>query len=133
MIKQQLVYIASPYAGEVEKNVAFARAACRYAIEQGYAPIAVHLIYPQLLDDGVQELRKLGLQLGLQVLRVCDEIWICGEQITEGMRGEWKEAKQRQIPVRRVSSEEILPFVWDENVKETCVEALTLTMEGGNV
>ena len=35
MMENKLIYIASPYAGEVEKNVAFAKAACRYAMEQG--------------------------------------------------------------------------------------------------
>ena len=51
MRKSKLIYIASPYAGDIEKNVAFARRACRYAIHQGYIPIAVHLLYPQMLDD----------------------------------------------------------------------------------
>ncbi len=45
--ENKLVYIASPYAGEVEQNLAFARAACRYAMEQGHTPVAVHLLYPQ--------------------------------------------------------------------------------------
>ena len=51
MSNNKLVYIASPYAGDVEQNVRFAKAACRYAIEQGATPIAVHLLYPQLFDS----------------------------------------------------------------------------------
>ena len=64
----KLVYIASPYAGDVEANVAFAKAACRYAIEQGATPVAVHLLYPQLLDDSVPAEREMGLQMGLRGL-----------------------------------------------------------------
>lgn len=35
MEHNKLVYIASPYSGDVERNVAFAKAACRYAMKQG--------------------------------------------------------------------------------------------------
>lgn len=38
MGSNKLVYIASPYAGDVEENVAFAKAACRYAMEQDVTP-----------------------------------------------------------------------------------------------
>ena len=57
MEHNKLVYIASPYSGDVERNVAFAKAACRYAMNQGVTPIASHLLYPQMLDDGVPEER----------------------------------------------------------------------------
>lgn len=40
MEHNKLVYIASPYSGDVERNVAFAKAACRYAMNQGVTPIA---------------------------------------------------------------------------------------------
>ena len=74
MRESKLIYIASPYAGDIEKNVAFARRACRYAIHQGYIPIAVHLLYPQMLDDSDPAERELGLRLGQQLLRRCDEL-----------------------------------------------------------
>ena len=64
MEHNKLVYIASPYSGDVERNVAFAKAACRYAMNQGVTPIASHLLYPQMLDDGVPEERKLGTDMG---------------------------------------------------------------------
>ena len=51
MGKSKLVYIASPYAGDVETNVQFAKAACRYAIGQGATPVAPHLLYTQILAD----------------------------------------------------------------------------------
>lgn len=31
----KLVYICSPYAGDIESNVGFAKAACHYAMRQG--------------------------------------------------------------------------------------------------
>ena len=88
MGKSKLVYIASPYAGDVETNVQFAKAACRYAIGQGATPVAPHLLYPQILADGIPEEREAGLRMGLRVLEACDEIWLCGGRITLGMRVE---------------------------------------------
>ena len=51
MERNKLVYIASPYSGDVERNVAFAKAACRYAMNQGVTPIASHLLYPQMMES----------------------------------------------------------------------------------
>lgn len=61
MSREKLIYIASPYAGDIETNTAFAKKACRYAIHQGHTPIAVHLLYPQMLDDAEPTEREIGL------------------------------------------------------------------------
>ena len=64
MSREKLIYIASPYAGDIEANTAFAKKACRYAIHQGHTPIAVHLLYPQMLDVAEPTEREIGLRLG---------------------------------------------------------------------
>ena len=76
MEHNKLVYIASPYSGDVERNVAFAKAACRYAMNQGLRQLPPHLLYPQMLDDGVPEERKLGTDMGLRILKACEEVWV---------------------------------------------------------
>ena len=43
----KLVYIASPYAGDIPNNVERAKEYCKQALEQGVIPIAPHLLYPQ--------------------------------------------------------------------------------------
>jgi len=43
-----MVYICSPYAGNIEENVYNARRYSRFAVEKGYLPITPHLLYPQL-------------------------------------------------------------------------------------
>lgn len=106
-MKSKLIYIASPYAGEVEKNVAFAKLACRYAISQGHTPIAVHLLYPQMLRDSEPAERELGLKLGHRVLEVCDELWACGDTFSTGMRREMEEAGRLHINIRRVPEGEL--------------------------
>jgi hypothetical protein len=102
MKKSKIVYIASPYAGDVDQNVRSAIEACKYAIERGCAPIAPHLMYPQILDYGDTEQRKLGLELGKRLIAAADELWICGERGSEGMYAEIIEAITLGIPQRRV-------------------------------
>ena len=99
-LNRELVYIISPYAGDTEANVAFAICCCRMAIQQGYTPIAVHLLYPQILNDLDPAERAIGLQLGLDILRHCDEAWVCGSRISPGMEGEIQTAHQLGIPIR---------------------------------
>jgi len=62
-----LVIIESPYAGDVEANVAYARAAMRDSIMRGEHPIASHLLYtqPGILDDNIPEERERGIAAGL--------------------------------------------------------------------
>lgn len=104
----KLIYVASPYAGDIEKNIAFAKRACRYVMEQGHAFFAPHLLYPQILDDTDPEERKTGLKLGLRMLEICDELWVCDDRISTGMEAEIELAKQLGIPIRYVSGEQIL-------------------------
>ena len=63
----KIIYVASPYAGDVGQNLALAKAACRDVIAQGHTPIAVHLLYPQFLDDNSPVEREIGLQLGRNI------------------------------------------------------------------
>lgn len=104
----QLVYIASPLSGDVAKNLDFARQACRYAIAQGATPFAPHLLYPQMLDDNDPGERQLGIDMGNQMLELCEELWLCGDRISPGMEGEQKLADELGIPVCRISTQEIL-------------------------
>jgi hypothetical protein len=59
------VILESPYAGDVERNVAYARRALRDSLARGEAPIASHLLYPQVLDDATPAEREHGIAAGL--------------------------------------------------------------------
>ena len=107
MTERKLVYIASPYAGDVQENILAAQNACRYAMAQGAVPIAVHLMYPQFLDDSSPGDREAGLQMGIRVLKACDELWLCGDRISAGMQREMDAAVQIGIPIRRINSQEL--------------------------
>lgn len=62
----RLVVVESPYAGNVERNVAFARACMADCLRRGEAPFASHLLYtqPGVLDDAVPEERRRGIDAG---------------------------------------------------------------------
>ncbi|MEM5767718.1 MAG: DUF4406 domain-containing protein [Bacillota bacterium] len=96
-----LVYICSPYAGEVEYNINRARGYCRLAVSKGYIPLAPHLHYPQFMDDDDREQRQLGLFFALVLLGKCDEMWVFGSRISEGMAREIDAAERRGILIRR--------------------------------
>lgn len=102
----KLIYVASPYAGDVKQNTEFAREACRHVMEQGYAFFAPHLLYPAVLDDSRPQERQLGIGMGLAMLKHCDELWCYGDRISNGMMQEIQEAERLGIPTRRVMEQE---------------------------
>ena len=61
------VIVESPYAGDVDANVTYARRALRDCLARNEAPIASHLLYtqPGVLDDDVTRERELGIEAGL--------------------------------------------------------------------
>lgn len=66
------IIIESPYAGDVKKNLAYARACLLDSLKRGEAPIASHLLYTQVLDDNKPEDRQLGIEAGLAFLTHVD-------------------------------------------------------------
>ena len=63
-----IVYICSPYAGDVSKNVENARNYSRFAVDKGYIPVAPHLLFPQFLNDNNAKERQLGLFFGNAIM-----------------------------------------------------------------
>ncbi len=59
------VIIESPYAGNVARNLCYARMALINSLNRGEAPIASHLLYPQVLSDTDPIERAMGIEAGL--------------------------------------------------------------------
>jgi hypothetical protein len=95
-----IVYICSPYAGEIEKNVKAAQNYSRFALDKGYIPIAPHLLFPQFLDDANPRERQLGLFFGNALMSKCSEVWVFGDHISAGMEAEIKRAKWKNYRLR---------------------------------
>ena len=66
------VIIESPYAGNVEENMQYARECMLDSLNRGEAPLVSHLLYTQVLDDLIPEQRKQGIESGLAWLPVAD-------------------------------------------------------------
>lgn len=59
------VLVESPFAGDVEANVAYLKECLKDSLSRGEAPYASHLFYTQFLDDEIPEERALGIDAGL--------------------------------------------------------------------
>jgi hypothetical protein len=95
-----LVYIASPFAGDTERNITKAQGYCRFAVGKGCIPLAPHLHYPQFMDDCDKVQRELGIRFALVLLGKCDELWVFGDWVSTGMSREIAKAKKRGMPIR---------------------------------
>jgi hypothetical protein len=98
--RKKLVFICSPFAGDIETNTRRARRYGRYAVAEKVVPIIPHLMYPQFLEEGDPEERQLGIDMGLVLLSRCHELWVFGDRISSGMSIEIARAKRWNIPIR---------------------------------
>ena len=107
-----LVYICSPYSGDIETNVEAAKRYSRLAVDKGCIPLTPHLLFPQFLDDDIPEERELGLFFGNALMSKCSEVWVFGERISAGMESEIKRARWKNYRLRYFSeSFEEVPHV----------------------
>ena len=95
-----IVYICSPYAGDIDTNVENARRYSRFAVEKGYIPIAPHLLFPQFMNDRNTKERQLGMFFGNALMSKCSEVWVFGDRISAGMDGEIKRARWKNYRLR---------------------------------
>lgn len=85
----RLIILESPYSGDIERNVDYARRAVADALGRGESPIASHLLYtqPGILRDSVPADRELGVAAGLAWVRVADATVVYHDLgVTEGMK-----------------------------------------------
>ena len=95
----KVVYVCSPLKGELQENITKAIQYCRQTKELGYIPYAPHVLFTTFMDDNDPKERIIAMHMGLEMLKKCDELWVFGSQITEGMAREILRAKELGIPV----------------------------------
>ena len=95
-----IVYICSPYSGDLEGNTKATQRYCRFAVNNGYIPISPHLLFPQFLNDDIPAERQLGLFFGNALMSKCTEVWVFGSTISSGMSAEIKRAKWKNYRLR---------------------------------
>ncbi len=83
----QMVILESPFAGEVEKNRAYATQCLRDSLLRGEAPFASHLLYTEALDDTVAWERTLGIDAGLAIGSLAQKTVVYTDRgISSGMK-----------------------------------------------
>ena len=58
------VIIESPFAGDIDLNIRYARRCLLDSLKRNEAPIASHLLHTQVLDDEIPGQRTMGVNAG---------------------------------------------------------------------
>lgn len=119
---ERVVYICSPMRGTelgpadeiIKSNLRKAKAFCEAAVQSHAIPICPHLYFSIFLDDRNPSQRSIGMEMAIELLKKCDEIWVFGEP-SEGMKAEIEEAKSLCLPVIYVAQETINTILKKEN------------------
>ena len=96
------IFVCSPYSADIEGNTCRAIWICRRLALQGHIPIAPHLYAPRFLHEHDTSERQLGIDIGLELLKVCDELWCyaAGQLPSAGMTQELEAARRLGIPIK---------------------------------
>lgn len=93
-----LVYICSPFSGDIEGNTEKARKYSRFAVDEGAVPLAPHLLLPQFMSEKSE--RELAMFMDMVFLGRCEQLWVFGSTISKGMAAEIEKAKQKKMVIR---------------------------------
>ena len=96
------VVLESPYAGDVERNIAYARRCVADCLKRGESPIASHLLFtqPGILRDEIPDERRLGIEAGLSWIHVADLMVVYTDHgISDGMEAGMQRARRYRVPI----------------------------------
>lgn len=85
----RLVILESPFNGDVERNVGYARMAARDSLMRNEAPMVSHLLYtqPGVLDDDNPRDRRKGILAGWAWGKIADATVVYADYgVTPGMQ-----------------------------------------------
>ncbi|MGL5562739.1 MAG: hypothetical protein ACRDCN_08980, partial [Tannerellaceae bacterium] len=92
--------VCSPYAGDIENNVANACAYGKFTSKQDGIPLVPHLMYPQFMNDSNEDERELAMHFNYVLIGKCNELWVFGGVISKGMTREINLASRRHMKIR---------------------------------
>ena len=101
-----LVYVCSPFRGNIDENIINARKYSRFTFDKKNIPITPHLLYPQFINDNDLFERNIAIhKINYVLIGLCKEMWVFGDVITEGMEREILIAKKRKMRIRYFSKD----------------------------
>jgi len=94
------IFVCSPFRGDTYVNIEKAKCYCRYVVNKKFLPICPHIYFTMFLDDSYTKERNIGINMGIQLLSECDEMWVFGDFISEGMNKEIESARQMSKKIK---------------------------------
>ena len=90
------------YFEEINRNVENAKQYCNYIIRTSpdTLPVAPHIYLTQFLDDREEDDRNLALATDRLLVGECNQLWVFGERVSDGMAAEISEAARLGLPIR---------------------------------
>lgn len=99
----KMAYVASPYSGDIEMNIAYLKKCLRELISMSIIPVASHIYLPQVLNDNIPEEREIGTSMGIRMIDYCDALISFEDRgVSKGMVDELTHATNIGKPTARV-------------------------------
>lgn len=101
---EKVAYVCSPCRADtrpaIMRNMQAARKYCEIAtFAMSVKAVAPHAWLPEILDDHDPDQRALAIKFGIDLLKMCHLLLVCGNRLTQGMINEIKLAAELEIPV----------------------------------
>ena len=103
-------------------------AICEFVFNQGAVPVNPFRLYEYFLGDRVD--RDLIRQANNNLMRKCDELWVFGETIADGVLFEILYAKKLKMPVKYYTVDSRVDFIKEVSVNELKFEEEVYTSTG---
>jgi hypothetical protein len=111
------VVIESPYSGDVERNMRYAKLCVKDCISRGEAPIASHLLLTQVLDDTNPEERRIGMAAGHAWIMMANALVVYTDLgVTPGMQAGIDHALRYHTRIEHRSIKPALDALDESNV-----------------
>ena len=96
------VFIAHQVSGNVEANIRSALRWARWALLlRDVVPVVPYVYFCMILTDSTEYDRQLGMKCSMEILRRCEEVWICGP-LPEDKSGVWEEVKEAEKMSKKI-------------------------------
>lgn len=126
------VYICSALTGNLKASLRRAKRYAEYALKCDTAPVVPHF-YTLCLDAEKPENMELCLKAGQSLLWFCDEMWICGDEVTPQMYSQIQFCKHLNIRTRRIREDEINRALGgNANEKKACKNSAMCCADGAS-
>ena len=126
------VYICSALTGNLKASLRRAKRYAEYALKCDTAPVVPHF-YTLCLDAEQPENMELCLKAGQSLLWFCDEMWICGDEVTPQMYSQIQFCKHLNIRTRRIREDEINRALGgNANEKKACKNSAMCCADGAS-